>query len=161
MTRVLYPGSFDPIHNGHVEIIETAAEVFDEVVIAAVGNPQKASGMFSLDERAELMREVLAHLPNVQVAVHTSLVVDLAAELDVNFIVKGLRSMSDFENELRMAQLNKSMTGVETMFLPSTSSSGYIASSYVREIARLGGDVTSMVPGPVADRLRAKMGNSD
>jgi pantetheine-phosphate adenylyltransferase len=158
---VLYPGSFDPLHNGHVEIVETAAKVFDEVVVAAVGNPDKNSGMFSLDERAELITEVFAGLKNVRATTHSDLVVRLAASLEVDFIIKGLRAVSDFENELQQAQLNKTMTGIETMFLPSTSSSSFIASKYVREISRLGGEVSSMVPGPVLDRLRAKMGNSD
>lgn len=161
MTRVLYPGSFDPLHNGHVEIVETAAGVFDEVLVAAVGNPGKTSGMFTLDERAELMAEVFAHLPNVRATTHSDLVVRLAEAEDVDFIIKGLRAVSDFESELQQAQLNKTMTGIETMFLPSTSSSSFIASKYVREITRLGGDVASMVPGPVLTRLRAKMARSD
>lgn len=161
MTRVLYPGSFDPIHNGHVEIVETAAHVFDEVIVAAVGNPDKAGGVFTLDERAELIGEVFAGVDNVRAVVHTSLVVDLALEQDVDFIVKGLRAVSDFESELQQAQINKQLSGVETMFLPSASSSSFIASKYVREIARLGGDVSSMVPGPVLERLRAKLAPSD
>jgi len=160
-TRVLYPGSFDPIHNGHVEIVETMAQHFDEVIVAAVGNPGKGSGVFTLDERAELIDEVFADVDNVRSTTHSDLVVRLATQLEVDFIVKGLRAVSDFESELQMAQLNKSMTGVETMFLPSTSASSFIASKYVREIARLGGDVSSMVPGPVLTRLHAKLGASD
>ncbi|MEM7093917.1 MAG: pantetheine-phosphate adenylyltransferase [Actinomycetota bacterium] len=160
-TRVLYPGSFDPIHNGHIEIVETAAEHFDEVVVAAVGNPDKGGGVFTLEERAEIIEEVFAHLPNVSGTVYSDLVVRLAAELEVDFIIKGLRAVSDFESELQMAQLNKAMTGVETMFLPSTSSSSFIASKFVREIARFDGDVSSMVPGPVLARLHAKLGGSD
>lgn len=158
---MLYPGSFDPIHNGHVEIVETAANVFDDVIVAAVGNPDKGGGVFSLEERAEVMIEVFAHLPNVRTMVHTNLVVNLAIEQEVDFIIKGLRAVSDFESELQMAQINKELSGVETMFLPSTSSSSFIASKYVREIARFDGDVSSMVPGPVLARLRAKLGGSD
>ena len=104
-TRVLYPGSFDPIHNGHIEIVETAAEHFDDVIVAAVGNPGKGSGVFTLDERAGLIAEVFSHLPNVRAAVHTDLVVRLAQAEEVDFIIKGLRAVSDFENELQQAQL--------------------------------------------------------
>lgn len=159
-TTVLYPGSFDPIHNGHIEIVETAARVFDDVIVAAVGNPDKGGGLFTLDERAELIEVVFAHLPNVRALTHTDLVVRLAESEEVDFIIKGLRAVSDFENELQMAQLNKEMSGVETMFLPSTSSNSFVASKFVREIARFGGDVSSMVPGPVLDRIRAKLGSS-
>jgi len=161
VTRVLYPGSFDPIHKGHVELVETAANVFDDVLVAAVGNPDKGGGVFTLDERAEVISEVFAHLPNVRTMVHTNLVVTLALEQEADFIIKGLRAVSDFESELQMAQINKEISGVETMFLPSTSSSSFIASKYVREIARFGGDVSSMVPGPVLARLHAKLGGSD
>lgn len=161
MTRVLYPGSFDPIHNGHVEIVETAARVFDDVIVAAVGNPDKGGGMFTLDERSDMIDEVFAHLANVRATTHMSLVVTLAQELEVDFIIKGLRAVSDFESELQMAQINKEISGVETMFLPSTSASSFIASKYVRDIASFGGDVSMMVPGPVLSRLRAKLVDSD
>ena len=161
MTRVLYPGSFDPIHNGHIEIVETAANVFDEVIVATVGNPGKGSGVFTLDERAEIIAEVFADTNNVRAVMHTGLVVSLALAEEVDFIIKGLRAVNDFESELQQAQINKNLSGVETMFLPSTSESSFIASKYIREIARLGGDVSSMVPGPVLARLRAKMAGSD
>lgn len=161
MTRVLYPGSFDPVHNGHIDMVETASHVFDEVIVAAVGNPGKGTGVFDLDERVELLSVVFAYKPNVRAVAHSSLVVTLALELDVDFIIKGLRSVSDFENELQQAQLNKELSGVETMFLPSTSSNSFVASKYVREIARLGGDVSSMVPGPVLTQLRAKLDGSE
>lgn len=160
-TRVLYPGSFDPIHNGHVEIVETAAGVFDEVLVAAVGNPGKGSGVFTLAERFELITEAFKSLPNVRPMMHTGLVVELASENDVDFIIKGLRAAADFESELQQSQINKRLSGVETMFLPSTTESSFIASKYIREIARLGGDVSSMVPGPVLERLHAKMVGSD
>ena len=161
MTRVLYPGSFDPIHNGHIEIVATAAKVFDEVIVAVVGNPGKGSGVFTLAERFELITEVFDGLENVRPMMHTSLVVTLADEHQDDFIVKGLRAAADFESELQQAQINKQLSGVETMFLPATSSSSFIASKYIREIARLDGDVSSMVPGPVLARLRAKMDGSD
>jgi len=160
-TRVLYPGSFDPIHNGHIEIVETAARAFDEVFVAVVGNPGKGSGVFTLEERFEIIAEAFAGMANVTPLMHSGLVIDLARDNDVDFIIKGLRASGDFESELQQAQINKQLSGVETMFLPSTSVSSFIASKYIREIARLGGDVSSMVPGPVLARLRAKMAGSD
>ena len=156
MTRVLYPGSFDPIHNGHVEIVERASRLFDEVVVAAMRNPQKGEPLFSLHERQELIEESLAHLPNVTVTMFSSLVVDLARELEADFIVKGLRAVSDFENELQMAQMNNTISGVDTVFIPCASNNSFLASKLIREIARFGGDVSATVPEPVSKRLKEK-----
>ena len=156
MTRVLYPGSFDPIHNGHLEIIATAARLFDEVVVAAMRNPQKGEPLFTLDERREMLDESVAHLPNVRVTIFASLVVDLARDEGADFIVKGLRAVSDFESELQMAQMNHKVAGVDTLFIPSTSGNSFLASKLLREITRFGGDVTSMGPPPVARRLQEK-----
>ena len=153
MTRVLYPGSFDPIHNGHLELIEVASRLFDDVVVAAIGNPQKGSGLFDLEERKAMLSESVAHLPNVAITSFRSLVVDLAREVEADFIVKGLRAVSDFESELQQAQMNLAISGVHTMFIPSATTHSFIASRLIREIARFGGDVTSMVPLPVATRL--------
>ena len=153
MTRVLYPGSFDPIHFGHLEIIETVAQLFDEVIVAAMRNPQKGDGLFSLTEREQMIKEVCVHLPNVSVAMFSNLVVERARELGADFIVKGLRAVSDFENELQMAQMNHALSGVHTVFIPSASKRSFLASKLIREVVRLGGDVTSMVPEPVRVRL--------
>ena len=152
MTRVLFPGSFDPIHNGHMEIVETAARLFEEVIVAAVHNPQK-SPLFELDERQTMLEECFAHLPNVRTTMFASLVVDLATREGVDFIVKGLRAVSDFENELQMAQMNQAVSGVHTLFIPSASKHSFLASKLIRELARFGQQIDSMVPPPVAKRL--------
>jgi pantetheine-phosphate adenylyltransferase len=156
VTTVLYPGSFDPFHNGHRELVETAAYLFDNVVIAAMRNPQKGEPLFTLDERKSLIEESLAHLDNVQVVSFAKLVVDVAKDVGADFIIKGLRAVVDFESEMAQAQVNLNVSGVHTVFLPSASASAAIASKYIRDIARFGGDVSSMVPEPVARRLRAK-----
>jgi pantetheine-phosphate adenylyltransferase len=158
VAKVLYPGSFDPIHNGHIEIIETAARLFDEVVVAAMRNLQKGEPAFTLEDREAMINESLAHLDNVSVLVFSGLVVDVAKDHDIDFIVKGLRASSDFEVELQMAQMNFAVAGVHTVFLPSASSSSFIASKFIRDMAQFGRDVSSMVPTAVSKRLQERYG---
>lgn len=161
MTTVLYPGSFDPFHLGHLQVIRAASGLFDRIVVAVVHNPQKSSFMFPLEERTSLVQASCAELPAVTVTSFSSLVVDLAAEVGADAILKGLRTGADFESELRMAQTNKSLTGIETILVPTEAEVGFISSTFVREITRLGGDATHMVPEPVQVRLRgmAPMGS--
>ena len=159
MATVLYPGSFDPFHNGHKELVETAASLFDTVVVAAMRNPQKGEALFSLEERTAIIEETLGHLDNLRVISFASLVVDLAKEVGADFIIKGLRAVSDFENEMAQAQTNLTISGVHTLFLPSASANSYVASKYIREIARFGGDVSAMVSDAVVRSLKEKFGS--
>ena len=146
MRIALIPGSFDPVHNGHLEVIERASRLFDEVVVAALRNPQKSEALFDDDERREMLEETVAHLANVRIVSMSTLVVNVAQEVGASAIVKGLRAVSDFENELQMAQMNKQLSGVETLFIPTSSAHSFIASRLLREVARFGGDVTAFVP---------------
>jgi pantetheine-phosphate adenylyltransferase len=154
----LFPGSFDPFHNGHLEVVETASRLFDGVIVAAIRNPQKTAQLFPLDERMEMIREAVAHLDNVKIEFFASLTVDVARHMGADVLVKGLRQPTDFEYELAQAQMNKAISGIETIFFPCTSQSSFIASSLVRDIARFGGAdrVSSFVPEPVYRRLLEK-----
>jgi pantetheine-phosphate adenylyltransferase len=156
LTTVLYPGSFDPFHNGHRELVETASFLFDEVVVGAIRNPQKGDGLFTLEEREEMIEESLTHLANVRVVGLSKLVVEVAHDVGADFIVKGLRAVSDAESEITQAQMNLAISGVHTVFIPSASASSFLASKLIREVARFGGDVSEMVPEPVAKRLKEK-----
>ncbi len=155
MTIALFPGSFDPFHNGHLEVVERATGLFDEVVVASLRNPQKAEPLFTIEDREEMLAESLAHLPTVRIVAMSSLVVELAREVGATVIVKGLRAVSDFESELQMAQMNRQLSGIETLFIPTGSQYAYIASRLIREVARFGGDVSDLVPEPVNRRLKA------
>jgi len=157
VTTVLYPGSFDPFHNGHLELVETSAFLFHRVVIAAVRNPQKGDGLFSMSERKEMILESVAHIDNVEVMSFAKLVVHVAKDVGADFIIKGLRAPSDFESEMAQAQINLNVSGVHTLFLPSASANSFLASKYIRDIARFGVDVSSMVPIGVAKRLQEKI----
>jgi pantetheine-phosphate adenylyltransferase len=139
---------------GHVDVIEHTAHLFDEVVVAAVGNPGKAAALFPLEERQGMLAEVTGHLPNVSIACFDGLLVDFALAQGVDAIVKGLRAVSDFDYELQMAQVNERLSGIATVFLPTAPEHSFLSSSLVREVARFGGDVSSMVPGSVAQRLK-------
>lgn len=157
MTTVLYPGSFDPIHLGHLDVIAQSMELFGDVVVAAMHNPTKPSGMFTLDERLELIEASVAPLRGVggtvRVIAFPGLAVDAARAAGVDFIVKGLRTGGDFEVEQQMAHTNYAAAGVRTVYLPCKPGLVFISSRFIREIAKYGGDVTAMVPDAVVPQL--------
>jgi pantetheine-phosphate adenylyltransferase len=154
------PGSFDPITMGHLDIIERAASQFDRLVVAVLENPRK-EGLFTVEERLELIRDQVADLPNVAVERFQGLLVDFCAAAGVGVIIKGLRAVSDFEYELQMAQMNRRMAGVETLFLSTSPEHSYLSSSLVKEIARWGGPLTGTVPKSVEEALRARFAEVD
>jgi pantetheine-phosphate adenylyltransferase len=151
----IYPGTYDPVTNGHVDVITRAAEIFDRVVVGVVGNPQHKEPMFSLDERVEFLRETLATIENVEVDVFSELVVDFAHKWDAKVIVKGLRVISDFEWEFQMNQLNRTLAPeIETVYVMASPQVSFVSSSGVKEIASFGGRVDELVPEPVARRFK-------
>jgi pantetheine-phosphate adenylyltransferase len=153
--RALCPGSFDPVTNGHIDIIGRAARLYDEVVVAVFVNQSKSS-LFGVDERLEMLTEVTDAYPNVVVDTFEGLVVDYCRVHDIPVIVKGLRAVSDFDYELQMAQMNRGLAGVDTLFMPTNPEYSFLASSLVKEIAKWGGDVSSLVPPSVLERLKER-----
>lgn len=156
MSKACCPGSFDPMTNGHLDIFRRAAKIFDELVITVVVNPNK-QGMFSIDERIALIEENVADLPGVTVDRWTGLLVEYAKEQGVACILKGLRNSTDFDYELPMAGMNMHLTGVETAFLTTAPQYSYVSSSLVKEVAKLGGDVSALLPPNVQAALSAKL----
>ena len=153
MATALYPGSFDPIHLGHLDIIEQAVDLFGSVVVVTMHNPAKPSGSFSLEERQAMIAESIFGWPNVRVESHPGLAVDAAEAFGADVIVKGLRSAADFDVEQQMALTNYAVAGVRTVFVPASPGLSFISSRYIREIALYGRDLSELVPGPVAARL--------
>jgi pantetheine-phosphate adenylyltransferase len=150
------PGSFDPITNGHLDVIERAAARFDRIVVAVLENPRK-QGLFTTAERLELIRETTAHLQNVEADSFQGLLVDFCRARGIGLICKGLRAVSDFEYELQMAQMNQRIGDVETVFLSTSPEWSYLSSSLVKEVARWGGPITGTVPPAVEERLLARV----
>jgi pantetheine-phosphate adenylyltransferase len=151
----IYPGTYDPVTNGHVDVITRAAQIFDRVVVGVVGNPQHKQPMFTLDERVAFLRDALEPLENVEVEVFSELVVDFAHKWDAKVIVKGLRVISDFEWEFQMNQLNRHLAPeIETVYVMASPQVSFVSSSGVKEIASFGGNVDELVPEAVAHRFK-------
>ncbi len=152
MHKAVCPGSFDPVTNGHLDIVARASKLYDQVTIAVMVNRSK-SGLFTLDERMEMVRETTIEYGNVVVESFGGLLVDFCRERDIPVIVKGLRAVSDFDYELQMAQMNHSLAGVETLFLSTNPLYSFLSSSLVKEVATYGGDVSGLIPEAVLKRL--------
>ncbi|MGB6453536.1 MAG: pantetheine-phosphate adenylyltransferase [Streptosporangiaceae bacterium] len=159
MRRVVCPGSFDPVTNGHLDIISRAAQLYDEVVVAVGANVTKVT-LFTPSERVELIREATKELGNVRVDQFDGLTVDFCRQNDISAIVKGLRAVSDFDYEMQMAQMNYSQAGVETLFMTTNPLYAFLSSSLVKDFCKYGGDVSGLVPANVLDQLHARLSQS-
>ena len=157
LRRAVCPGSFDPITNGHLDIIARASRLYDEVYVAVMINKSK-QGLFTVDERIALIEQVTEEFGNVRVEAFHGLLVDFCKQRDIPAIVKGLRAVSDFDYELQMAQMNNGLSGVETLFVPTNPTYSFLSSSLVKEVAQWGGDVSHLVPDAVLRALREKLG---
>lgn len=162
MRKAVCPGSFDPITNGHLDVIERASGLFDEVTIAVLKNSQK-SGLFTIEERIKMAKEAVAHIPNAKVDTWSGLLVDYCRANGIGAIIKGLRAVSDFDYELQMAQMNLQLEGVDTLLMATKPAYSFLSSSLVREIAKYGGDVSTLVPAGVlrelSSRAKSQSGN--
>ena len=156
MKRVVCPGSFDPITYGHLDIVERASSIFDEVVIAVMVNKTKQT-LFTVEERIEMTKEVTSKFPTVKVDSWSGLLVDYCKKNDISIIVKGLRAVTDFDYELQMSQINLQLQGVETLFISTAPAHSFLSSSLVKEIASHGGDVSSYIPAVLLERLKDRL----
>jgi pantetheine-phosphate adenylyltransferase len=155
MITAICPGSYDPVTNGHLDVIARAAGIFDRVVVGVVGEPRHKTPMFAIDERVQFLRDALSQLDNVEVDVFRELVVEFAKKWDAKAIVKGLRVISDFEWEFQMNQLNRHLApDIETVYVMASPQVSFVSSSGVKEIAAFGGDISALVPDPVASRFK-------
>lgn len=156
MIRALVPGSFDPPTNGHLDVIERCVGIFDEVVVGVIANPSK-SPMFTSQEREAMLADCCAAWPNIEIASFSGLLVDYAAKVQAQVIVKGLRAMTDFDYEFQMSQMNRHLSGIVTLFVATKPEYGYLSSSLVKEVARFGGSIDALVPGPVAAAMKERL----
>lgn len=157
MRKAVYPGSFDPVTNGHLDVIERASKIFDEVIVAVLINPEKR-GLFSIEERVELIQKVSSRLPNVRVQSFSGLLIDFLKQQDAKVILKGLRAVADFEYELQMSLMNKKLDpNVETVFMMTSAKNSYLSSSSVKQVAMFGGCIKDLVPDEVIPDIIKKV----
>jgi len=162
MVHAVYPGSFDPLHNGHVDIIRRAAGIYDGLTVAVLKNPLKAGALFTTEERLEIIREVIADMPTVNAEAFDGLLADFARKIGAKVIVKGLRAISDFEYELQMAHLNRQLNpNAETTFIMTATRWSYVSSTRVKEIAQYGADVSKLVPRATLLKLRERFARAE
>lgn len=155
MTTALIPGSFDPPTNGHIDVIERCVALFDDIIVAVIRNPSKKP-LFTEPEREELLAELTSQWPNVRIGSFDGLLVDYARDVGADVIVKGLRAVTDFDYELQMSQMNRQLSGIDTFFVATSPDYGYLSSSLVKDISRLGGAIDELVPDNVAAALKEK-----
>ncbi len=165
MNIAVYPGSFDPTTNGHLDVIERAAKIVDKLIVGVLINPNK-TGLFTIDERTQQLKMLTAHLPNVEVRAFSGLLVDFARSVQARIVIRGLRAVTDFEYEFQMALTNRSLAGeIETLFIPTSAHFMYVSSSMVKEVASFGKSVEGMVPETVQkqmeEKFRAKFKNKE
>lgn len=159
MNIAVYPGSFDPITNGHLDVIKRASKVFDEVIVGILVNPDK-KGLFAIEEREELIRRVIKDIPNARVESFSGLLVDFMKERDIKVIIKGLRAVSDFEYEFQMALMNKKLNpNIETLFMMTDAKYSFLSSSSVKQVAMFGGSINGLVPDEIIEDVMYKMHN--
>ena len=159
MIRAVYPGSFDPVTNGHLDIIERSAKVFDELIVAVLINPDK-QGLFNIEERVELIERTVKHIPNVKVKSFSGLLIDFLKQQDSKVIIKGLRAVSDFEYEFQMSLMNKKLDpDIETTFMMATSKNSFLSSSSVKQVATFGGCIKDLVPDEIIPDIMKKVNN--
>jgi pantetheine-phosphate adenylyltransferase len=156
VSRCACPGSFDPVTNGHLDVLERACLIFDEVVVAVLVNRSK-TGLFTIEERIQLLGEATSHLTNLRVTSFHGLLVDFCDRENIPVVVKGLRAVTDFDYELQMAQMNHRLSGLDTLFIATNPEHSYLSSSLVRDVAMFGGDVSTLVPPVVWNRLSEKL----